>query len=47
MPTANDDAERSDEEEWRIFKADDDAVGAPPAAQRRGGPSDEEEWRHA
>jgi NAD(P) transhydrogenase subunit alpha len=23
----------------------DDAVGAPPAAQRRGGRSDEEEWR--
>ncbi|HEY0225988.1 MAG TPA: hypothetical protein VGC05_06235, partial [Mycobacterium sp.] len=27
-------------------RADDDAVGVPPAAQRRGGRSDEEEWRH-
>jgi hypothetical protein len=25
--------------------AGDDAVGAPPAAERRGGRSDEEEWR--
>jgi hypothetical protein len=47
MPTADDDAERSDEEEWRILKADDDAVGVPPAAQRLGGPSHEEERRHA
>jgi len=27
------------------FRANDDAVGAPPAAQRRGERSDEEEWR--
>jgi peptide-methionine (R)-S-oxide reductase len=27
------------------FRANDDAVGAPLAAQRRGGRSDEEEWR--
>ena len=47
MPTANDDAERSDEEEWRIFTAGDDAVGLPPAAQRRGELSDEEEWAYA
>jgi hypothetical protein len=37
-----------------MTRAVDDAVGAPPAAQgappdcadRRGGPSDEEEWRN-
>jgi hypothetical protein len=28
-----------------MTRANDDAVGAPPAAQRRGGRSDEEEWR--
>jgi hypothetical protein len=27
--------------------ANDDAVGVPPAAQRRGGRSDEEEWANA
>jgi hypothetical protein len=28
-----------------MTRANDDAVGAPPAAQRPGGRSDEEEWR--
>ncbi|MCV7384139.1 ribosome maturation factor RimP [Mycolicibacter longobardus] len=32
-------------EAGKMNRADDDAVGVPPAAQRRGGRSDEEEWR--
>jgi ribosome maturation factor RimP len=28
-----------------MTRVGDDAVGAPPAAQRQGGRSDEEEWR--
>ncbi|MGC2675290.1 MAG: hypothetical protein WA415_04550, partial [Mycobacterium sp.] len=43
LRSAGDDAERSDAEERRVKPAGDDAVGAPPAAQRRGGRSDAEE----